>query len=170
MLRYQKRWKSFAVSCEEEDVAEWFVEELEHVEFMFPFNVNKGGPKFAIMVLGYLPINENELGLARIRIGCSEGCWAGFLVRISSVVSMFNRSSGHSSRESILHRDISIGNILVSEDEDEGFLIDLDHVIQENSGAKKRAKVFTSIRLLLQEVLRKVKDLIAFMDDLKLVF
>ncbi|KAF8540481.1 hypothetical protein BDD12DRAFT_833155 [Trichophaea hybrida] len=46
------------------------------------------------------------------------------------------------SEHNVLHRDISIGNALISEDEEEGFLVDLDYAIKfdstENSGAKRR--------------------------------
>ena len=65
----------------------------------------------------------------------------------------------------MLHRGISIGNVLVTEDEKEGYLIDLDHAIKVDregaSGAKGRTgtKVFMSIGLLPQAALRAiVKD------------
>jgi serine/threonine protein kinase len=75
---------------------------------------------------------------------------------------------------SVLHRDISIGNVLISEDESEGFLIDLDHAIRidrvENSGAPGRTgtKVFMSIGLLLQDDGQRGPH--SFMDDLESVF
>ena len=59
-------------------------------------------------------------------------------------------------QKKILHRDISIGNVLITEGGDEGFLIDLDHALRVDregaSGAKGRTgtKVFMSIGLLLQ--------------------
>ena len=75
----------------------------------------------------------------------------------------------------ILHRDISIGNILIAEDENEGFLIDLDHAVrvdrEGSSGAKGRTgtKVFMSIGLLLQsDSERRLPH--SFMDDLESVF
>jgi hypothetical protein len=44
----------------------------------------------------------------------------------------------------MLHRDILTGNVLITEDEKKGFLIDLDHAIRisrkENSGAKGRTR------------------------------
>jgi serine/threonine protein kinase len=74
-----------------------------------------------------------------------------------------------------LHRDISIGNVLISEDETEGFLIDLDHAIRvdraENSGARGRTgtKVFMSIGLLLQGD-NPDREPHSFMDDLESMF
>ena len=64
---------------------------------------------------------------------------------------------GHQSllKAGILHRDVSIGNILLTETEDDGFLIDLDLAIKvkdhEPSGAPSRTgtKVFMSIGALL---------------------
>lgn len=75
----------------------------------------------------------------------------------------------------ILHRDISAGNVLISEDETEGFLIDLDHAIRvdrtEKSGAWGRTgtKIFMSIRLLLHGDSPNQKPH-SFMDDLESVF
>jgi hypothetical protein len=59
-------------------------------------------------------------------------------------------------QKKILHRDISIGNVVITESETEGFLVNLDHAIQVNredaSGAKGRigSRAFMSIGLLLQ--------------------
>jgi len=70
-----------------------------------------------------------------------------------------NSRAGHQNlllQKKILHRDISIGNVLITEDESEGFLIDLDHATrvdrEETPGAEGRTgtKVFMSIGLLLQ--------------------
>ena len=77
-------------------------------------------------------------------------------------------------KNGILHRDISVGNILVSEDESGGFLIDLDHAIRvdraENSGAPGRTgtRVFMSIGLLRQSDSQRGPH--SFMDDLESVF
>jgi len=46
-----------------------------------------------------------------------------------------NSIAGHQNlldQKNILHRDISIGNVLTTEDKNEGFLIDLDHAIRVN--------------------------------------
>lgn len=64
--------------------------------------------------------------------------------------------SGHESlfNAKILHRDISIGNIVLNEDEDDGFLIDLDLAVEigreEASGApsKTGTKIFMAIGAL----------------------
>ena len=68
-------------------------------------------------------------------------------------------TAGHESLydAKILHRDISLGNILLDEDERDGFLIDLDLAIDlarlEASGApgKTGTKVFMAIGLLLDD-------------------
>ena len=68
-------------------------------------------------------------------------------------------TAGHESlyEANILHRDISLGNILLDEDERDGFLIDLDFAIDlthlEASGApgKTGTKVFMAIGLLLDD-------------------
>ena len=103
----------------------------------------------------------------------------GLLVRlpIAEVVSA-DSNTGHQrllQQMGILHRDISIGNILIAEDENEGFLIDLDHAVrvdrEGSSGAKGRTgtKVFMSIGLLLQsDSERRLPH--SFMDDLESVF
>jgi hypothetical protein len=75
----------------------------------------------------------------------------------------------------ILHRDISTGNVLITEDENEGFLIDLDHAIRVDrerpSGAKGRTgtRAFMSIGLLLQWD-KESKLPHSFMDDLESMF
>ena len=84
---------------------------------------------------------------------------------------------GHSSvcENGVLHRDISVGNVLISEDESEGFLIDLDHAIRvdraENSGAPGRTgtKAFMSIGLLRQHEGHQTEPH-SFMDDLESMF
>jgi hypothetical protein len=58
----------------------------------------------------------------------------GLLVRrsIRDVVSS-NSKAGHQNllrHKKILHRNISIRNVLITEDEDEGFIIDLDYAIR----------------------------------------
>ena len=77
---------------------------------------------------------------------------------------------GHQSllKAGILHRDISIGNILLTETEDDGFLIDLDLAIKvkdhEPSGAPSRTgtKVFMSIGALLGHQHTFMHDLESF--------
>ena len=72
------------------------------------------------------------------------------------------------SKAGILHRDISIGNILLTETEDDGFLIDLDLAIKvkdyEPSGAPSRTgtKVFMSIGALLGHQHTFMHDLESF--------
>ena len=66
------------------------------------------------------------------------------------------RTIGHESlyKAGILHRDISIGNIMLEEDESDGFLIDLDLAVEVNrqklSGAPEKTgtKVFMAIGVL----------------------
>ena len=68
----------------------------------------------------------------------------------------------------ILHRDISIGNIMLTENEEDGFLIDLDLVIRISddhaSGApsKTGTKVFMAIGALLGEPHSFMHDLESF--------
>ena len=68
----------------------------------------------------------------------------------------------------ILHRDISIGNIMLTETEDDGFLIDLDLAIKikdpKPSGAPSRTgtKVFMAIGALLGEQHSFMHDLESF--------
>jgi serine/threonine protein kinase len=67
--------------------------------------------------------------------------------------------SGHESlyRAGILHRDISHGNIMLSEQDGDGFLIDLDHAIRlvehkPSKGARKTGTgVFMAIQVLMGE-------------------
>jgi serine/threonine protein kinase len=87
-----------------------------------------------------------------------------------------NSKAGHQKlfERGILHRDISIGNVLITEDETKGFLIDLDHAIRinrnENSGENGRTgtKVFMSIGLLLQKDDQCRPH--SFMDDFESMF
>ena len=66
------------------------------------------------------------------------------------------RAIGHESlyKAGTLHRDISIGNIMLEEDESDGFLIDLDLAVEVNrqklSGAPEKTgtKVFMAIGVL----------------------
>ncbi|KAL9028237.1 MAG: hypothetical protein Q9196_003371 [Gyalolechia fulgens] len=77
---------------------------------------------------------------------------------------------GHKSllNAGILHRDISIGNIMLTENEDDGFLIDLDLAIKISddraSGAPSRTgtKIFMSIGVLLGEPRSFMHDLESF--------
>lgn len=79
-------------------------------------------------------------------------------------------SVGHESlyQADILHRDISIGNILLKEDESDGFLIDLDLAVDINrlgaSGApgKTGTKVFMAIGALRGDSHTFMHDLESF--------
>lgn len=76
-----------------------------------------------------------------------------------------NKSSGHQQlyHNGILHRDISVNNILFDETNNRGFLIDLDHAIrvprlsisEQTEGKKKHTrtgtKLFMSATILLDE-------------------
>ena len=83
---------------------------------------------------------------------------------------MTDFSSGHESllNAGILHRDISTGNILLTEDEESGFLIDLDLAIRlsdhASSGApsKTGTKVFMAIGALHGEHHSFMHDLESF--------
>ncbi len=74
---------------------------------------------------------------------------------------------GHESllNAGILHRDISIGNIMLTENEDDGFLIDFDLSIKTSDGrapgapSKTGTKVFISIGGLLGEPPNPIQDL-----------
>ena len=79
--------------------------------------------------------------------------------------------TGHESllNAGILHRDVSIGNIMLTEKEDDGFLIDLDLAIkigddQKASGApsKTGTKIFMAIGALLGEPHTFMHDLESF--------
>jgi serine/threonine protein kinase len=69
---------------------------------------------------------------------------------------------------SILHRDISIGNVMLNMAEDDGFLIDLDLAIKTDrknaSGApsKTGTKVFIAIGALYGEDYSFIHDLESF--------
>lgn len=79
-------------------------------------------------------------------------------------------SAGHESlyEADILHRDISIGNILLKEDESDGFLIDLDLAVDINrlkaSGAPRKTgtKVFMAIGALRGDSHTFMHDLDSF--------
>ncbi|KAL8643441.1 MAG: hypothetical protein Q9210_007661, partial [Variospora velana] len=90
---------------------------------------------------------------------------------IMSIESIANFTLGHESSldAGILHRDISIGNIMLTENENDGFLIDFDLAIKTNSekasGApgKTGTKAFMAIGALLG-------DFHTFMHDLESFF
>ena len=77
---------------------------------------------------------------------------------------------GHESslNAGILYRDISIGNIMLTEDEDDGFLIDYDLAIKINNdrasdaSSKTGIKVFMAIGALLGESHSFMHDLESF--------
>lgn len=85
----------------------------------------------------------------------------GFIGAISGHESLYNHAR-------ILHRDISIGNIMLNEAKDDGFLIDFDLAIkldrEEPSGAKTRTgtKVFMSIGALFGDDHTFMHDLESF--------
>ncbi|KAI9758368.1 MAG: hypothetical protein M1835_000602 [Candelina submexicana] len=102
-------------------------------------------------------------------------CDAGKAIyKASSRVAIMNgfigAMSGHESllNAGILHRDISIGNIMLTENEDTGFLIDLDLAIKTSndqaSGApsKTGTKIFMAIGALLGEPHSFMHDLESF--------
>ena len=85
---------------------------------------------------------------------------------------LYSLYTGHESlyhRARILHHDISMGNIMLTEQEDDGFLIDFDFAVDadppESSDAQRRTgtKVFMSIDALAGECH-------SFMDDLESFF
>jgi serine/threonine protein kinase len=103
------------------------------------------------------------MGLLVLYLMCSESQFTS------------NSTIGHQNllqQKKILHRDISIGNVLITEDENKGFLIDLDHANRVDrerpSGAKGRTGTgaFMSIGLLPQW--DKLPH--SFMDDLESIF
>lgn len=89
---------------------------------------------------------------------------------LAIVAAFIGAITGHQSllKAGILHRDISIGNIMLTETEDDGFLIDLDLAIKvkdhEPSGAPSRTgtKVFMSIGALLGDQHNFMLDLESF--------
>ena len=89
---------------------------------------------------------------------------------ITNIESIADLILGHESslNAGILHRDISIGNIMLTEDEDDGFLIDYDLAIKTSndraSGApsKTGTKVFMAIGALLGEPHSFMHDLESF--------
>ena len=80
------------------------------------------------------------------------------------------RTIGHESlyRAGILHRDIPMGNILLEEDESDGFLIDLDLAVevnrQKSSGTPEKTgtKVFMAIGVLNDDPHSFMHDLESF--------
>ena len=113
------------------------------------------------------PLNEASTCLAIVTafIGAITGMYFWYQ-RQESLVDFL----GHQSllKAGILHRDISIGNILLTETEDDGFLIDLDLAIKvkahKPSGAPSRTgtKVFMSIGALLGHQHTFMHDLESF--------
>ena len=97
------------------------------------------------------------------------GAINGEYVRIS-FHSILLTCSGHESllKAGILHRDISFGNIMLTENEEDGFLIDLDLAVKMSndhaSGApsKTGTKVFMAIGALLGEPHSFMHDLESF--------
>ncbi|KAL8699985.1 MAG: hypothetical protein Q9201_005694 [Fulgogasparrea decipioides] len=89
---------------------------------------------------------------------------------IMNIESIADLILGHESslNAGILHRDISIGNIMLTENEDDGFLIDYDLAIKTNSdrasGApgKTGTKVFMAIGALKGEHHNIMHDLESF--------
>ncbi|KAL8906150.1 MAG: hypothetical protein Q9207_002183 [Kuettlingeria erythrocarpa] len=96
------------------------------------------------------------------------------MYQASSPVALINglvgAIKGHESslNAGILHRDISIGNIMLTENEDDGFLIDYDLAIKTNSDRASGApsmtgtKVFMAIGALLREPHSFMHDLESF--------
>ena len=89
---------------------------------------------------------------------------------IMNIESIADLILGHESSldAGILHHDVSIGNIMLTENEDDGFLIDYDLAIKVNSvrasGApsKTGTKVFMAIGALLGEPHSFMHDLESF--------
>ena len=98
-------------------------------------------------------------------IGAISGKYAGIRINDISLTYL-----GHESllNAGILHRDVSMGNILLTEEEDDGFLIDLDLAIKTSddqaSGApsKTRTKIFMAIGALYGEPHSFMHDLESF--------
>ena len=74
----------------------------------------------------------------------------------------------------ILHRDISIGNIMLTETEDDGFLIDLDLAIKiedhkpSDPPSRIGIKIFMAIEALLGDQHNFMHDLESFFLDVLL--
>ncbi len=89
---------------------------------------------------------------------------------IMNIESIADFILGHESllNAGILHRDVSIGNIMLTENEDDGFLIDLDLAVKTSndraSGApsKTGTKIFMAIGALLGEPHSFMHDLESF--------
>ena len=113
------------------------------------------------------PIYETSSPVAVVKgfIGAISGKCAGIRINDISLTYL-----GHESLLSagILHRDVSIGNILLTEKEDDGFLIDLDLAIKTSddqaSGApsKTGTKIFMAIGALYGEPHSFMHDLESF--------
>ena len=114
------------------------------------------------------PLNEAStcLNIVTAFIGAITGMYFWYQRREYSADFLGHRSL--LLKAGILHRDISIGNILLTETEDDGFLIDLDLAIRvkghEPSGAPSRTgtKVFMSIGALLGDQHTFMHDLESF--------
>ena len=113
------------------------------------------------------PIYKASSRLALITgfIGAISGECAGIRVNDDLLIDV-----GHESllNAGILHRDVSIGNIMLTEKEDDGFLIDLDLAIKtgddQASGApnKTGTKIFMAIGALLGDPHTFMHDLESF--------
>ena len=98
-------------------------------------------------------------------LGAISGKYAGICINDVSLICL-----GHESllNAGILHRDVSIGNIILTENEDDGFLIDLDLAIKTSdnqaSGApsKTGTKIFMAIGALYGEPHSFMHDLESF--------
>jgi serine/threonine protein kinase len=97
------------------------------------------------------------IGLSKVRISLLTSSLADFILGHESLLNA-----------GILHRDISIGNIMFTENEDDGFLIDFDLSNKtsddEASGApsKTGTKIFMAIGALLGEPHNFMHDLESF--------
>jgi len=113
------------------------------------------------------PIYEASSPVALINgfIGAIHGKCIGISIKNISLT-----CSGHESllNAGILHRDISIGNIMLTENEDDGFLIDYDLAIKTSSDrasgapSKTGTKIFMAIGALLGEPHSFMHDLESF--------
>ncbi|KAL8864835.1 MAG: hypothetical protein Q9198_009617 [Flavoplaca austrocitrina] len=70
---------------------------------------------------------------------------------IALITGLIRAIKGHESSldASILHRDVSIGNIMLTENEDNGFLIDYDLAIKVNSNRASGAPSKTSTKVIM---------------------